>query len=64
MTKLLYRINEAAEVCSIGRTKTYELINRGVLRTVRIDGAVRVPVSAVEEFIRNLEGQMREITHP
>ena len=64
MTKLLYRINEAADVCSIGRTKTYELINRGVLRAVRIDGAVRIPVSSVEEFIRGLEGRVSETPQP
>jgi excisionase family DNA binding protein len=64
MTKLLYRINEAADACSIGRTKTYELINRGALRTVRIDGAVRVPVSAVEEFIQKLEEEVTETPQP
>lgn len=60
MTKMLYRVNEAAEACSIGRTKLYELVNRGALRTVRIDGAVRIPVSSVEEFIRGLQGQVSD----
>jgi excisionase family DNA binding protein len=55
MTKYLYRVNEAAEACALGRTKTYELIRRGVLRSVRIDGAVRVPASAIEEFVQQLE---------
>jgi excisionase family DNA binding protein len=61
MNKMLYRVNEAAEVCSLGRTKTYELINRGLLRSVRIDGAVRVPLSAIEEFVRELEGQVKAL---
>lgn len=60
MTKMLYRVNEAAEACSIGRTKTYQLINRGLLRSVRIDGAVRVPASALEEFVQTMEEKSRD----
>jgi excisionase family DNA binding protein len=55
MTKLLYRVNEAAEVCSLGRTKAYDLVNRGVIRSVRIDGCVRIPFAAIEEFVSELE---------
>jgi excisionase family DNA binding protein len=63
MAKLLYRINEAADACSIGRTKTYELINRGLLRTVRIDGAVRIPAAALEEFVQTIEGRSKTSPH-
>lgn len=47
------RITEAAHRLGIGigRTKTYELIADGRLEVVRIDGAVRVPVAAIEEFV-------------
>jgi len=55
MTKMLYRVIEAAEVCSLGRTKAYDLVNRGVIRSVRIDGCVRVPWTAIEEFVSDLE---------
>jgi excisionase family DNA binding protein len=61
--KLLYRVNEAAEACSIGRTKTYELINRGELRAVKIDGAVRIPASAIEEFVHRLEADSTVEVH-
>jgi excisionase family DNA binding protein len=60
MTKMLYRVNEAAEACSIGRTKTYELINCGVLRTVRIGSAVRIPASALEEFVQAMEEESKD----
>lgn len=59
MSKLLYRINEAADACSIGRTKCYQLIKRGELRTVHIDGAVRIPASALEEFVQAMEEQSK-----
>ena len=39
MSKHLYRVSEVSEQCSLGRTKTYDLINRGVIRAVRVDGA-------------------------
>jgi excisionase family DNA binding protein len=57
MTKLLYRVSEAGEQCSLGRTKTYELINRGRIRAVKVDGTLRVPRSAIEEFVGALEAK-------
>ncbi len=55
MSKHLYRVSEVGEQCSLGRTKTYDLINRGVIRAVRVDGALRVPHDAIEEFITGLQ---------
>jgi excisionase family DNA binding protein len=55
MTKLLYRVSEAAEACSLGRTKTYELIQRGLLKSVRVDGVLRVPASALQGFVETLQ---------
>jgi len=48
---LLLRVTEAARVLGLGRTKTYELISDGRLEVVRIDGAVRIPAEAVEQFV-------------
>ena len=50
---LLLRVTEAAHLLGIGRTKTYELIADGRLEVVRIDGAVRIPVDAVEQFVED-----------
>ncbi len=41
----------AAERLSIGKTKIYELIGAGELPTIRIGRAVRVPASAVQDWI-------------
>lgn len=57
MTRLLLRPGEVAVALSCGRTKTYELIGRGAIRSVRIDGSIRVPVGAVEEYVAHLESQ-------
>jgi excisionase family DNA binding protein len=54
VAKLLLRVTEVADTLSLGRTKSYELIARGVIPSVRIDGAVRVPASALEDFVRSL----------
>jgi excisionase family DNA binding protein len=57
MTRLLLRPGEVAAAISCGRTKTYELIARGAIRSVRIDGAIRIPVEALSEFAARLESE-------
>lgn len=41
----------------LGRTKVYELIQSGQLRTVKIGRRRFVPASAVEEYVARLEQQ-------
>ncbi len=41
----------------LGRTKVYELISSGELRTVTIGRRRFVPVTAVEEYVARLERQ-------
>lgn len=41
----------------LGRTKVYELITSGELRTVKIGRRRFVPASAVEEYVARLEQQ-------
>ncbi|MFI7104758.1 helix-turn-helix domain-containing protein [Nonomuraea sp. NPDC050227] len=52
---LLLRPEEAAEHLGIGRTKVYELIRSGALRSVRIGTLRRVPATALTEFVTHLE---------
>lgn len=59
MTKLLLRVTETAERLSFGRTETYNLIARGVIPSVRIDGAVRVPAAALEDYVQGLMAESR-----
>ncbi|ASO17950.1 excisionase family DNA binding protein [Actinoalloteichus hoggarensis] len=60
MEKLLYRVEEAAVILSIGRTRVFGLINSGELRSVRIGGSRRVPRAALAEFLRSLESEQAE----
>ena len=51
MDKLLLRPVEAAEVIGVGRSKVYELMARGEIPSVRIDGGVRIPVDELKQWI-------------
>jgi len=51
MERLLLRPVEAAEAIGIGRSKVYELLAKGELPSVRIGGAVRVPVDRLKEWV-------------
>jgi len=52
---LLYTVPAAARMLGLGRSKTYELIRSGRIRSVRIDGCRRIPRAALEEFVSELE---------
>jgi excisionase family DNA binding protein len=54
MEKLLLTPEEAAEALSLGRTKVYQLIGEGRLRSVRIGKSRRVPASALAELVDHL----------
>jgi excisionase family DNA binding protein len=47
----LLRVEEAAEVLQVGRTKVYELMARGELPVVRIGRSVRIPLRSLQEWI-------------
>lgn len=46
------RINEAARILGIGRTKLYELISTGELETVKIGKATRVTTASLRELVK------------
>jgi len=54
MDKLLLTPEEAAEALSLGRTKVYQLIGEGRLRSVLIGKSRRVPASALAELVDHL----------
>ncbi len=49
---LLLTANEAGEVLRIGRSKIYELIRSGELKSIRIGKQIRVPRDAIGEMLR------------
>ena len=54
MSKILLTIPEAANSLAISRSKLYELLAAGTVRSVRIDGSRRVPVEALEAYVAGL----------
>jgi excisionase family DNA binding protein len=54
MTRLLLTVPEAAQTLAISRSKLYELIASGALRSVRIDGSRRIPSDALITYINHL----------
>jgi excisionase family DNA binding protein len=62
MTRLLLTVPEAAEALAISRSKLYELIAAGLIRSVRIDGSRRVPIEALQTYVTQLLDQ-EETTH-
>ncbi|MFP5377353.1 MAG: helix-turn-helix domain-containing protein [Acidimicrobiia bacterium] len=57
MDKLLLTVEETAGLIGIGRTKVFELIASGVLESVRIGGARRVPTAAVADYVERLRSE-------
>jgi excisionase family DNA binding protein len=58
MDKLLYSPREAASLLSISRTKIYELMATGDLRSIQVGRSRRIPADALRAFIRALQGVM------
>ncbi|MFE9105464.1 helix-turn-helix domain-containing protein [Actinomadura geliboluensis] len=54
MPKLLLTVPEAAKALAISRSKLYELLASGALRSVRIDGSRRIPLNALTDYINTL----------
>ena len=48
---ILLTPTEAARALGIGRSKLYELMREGRIRSVRIGTCRRVPTSALDEFV-------------
>lgn len=50
--KAFYKVPEVQQILNMGRTKVYELIRSGVIPSVDIDGNIRIPVEALEKWIK------------
>lgn len=52
----LERVETFASVTKLGRTKAYDLVKQGVVRSVLIGRCRRIPVSAIREYLAGLNG--------
>ena len=51
MDKGLLKIEDAARVLSLGRSKTYQLVMEGAIPSIHIGRSRRIPVAALERWI-------------
>jgi excisionase family DNA binding protein len=49
--KLLLKVPEAAELCGLGRSKLYELMQAGEIPVIRIGRGVRIPASGLRAWV-------------
>jgi excisionase family DNA binding protein len=49
--KGLLKIEEAARVLSLGRSKTYQLVMEGAIPSIHIGRSRRIPAAALERWI-------------
>lgn len=52
--QLLLTVDEAVQRSRIGRTRIFELIKAGEIRSVKIGRSRRIPVRALEEYVDTL----------
>jgi excisionase family DNA binding protein len=55
VNRQLLTIDEVASLCSLGRTKIYELVRSGEIESVKVGAARRITPAAVAAFIQRLQ---------
>jgi excisionase family DNA binding protein len=63
MDKLLLTPTEAATALGIGRSKVYELMRAGTLRSIRIDSCRRVPAEDLTALVERLRSAGEDNGH-
>jgi len=56
---MLLTLKETAVALRLGRSKLYELMAAGKLRSVKIGGSHRIPATALAEFVAALEAEQQ-----
>lgn len=62
--EILLDVSEAARRLGIGRSLLYRLILEGHVRSVKIGRSRRVPVWALEEFVKTKVNDTKEVDFP
>lgn len=55
MDEKMYTVKEIADHFRVSRQAVYDWINRGDLRALRLGDRIRIPQSALNAFIRQVE---------
>ena len=52
------RVNEAARMIGVGRTKLYDLIAAGEIETVKLGKATRITTASLHDLVRRQRGAL------
>jgi excisionase family DNA binding protein len=52
---LLYRVTDVAALLAISPNKVYQLVKDKRLHSVRVGGAIRIPATAVMDYLASLQ---------
>lgn len=52
--RVMYRVEEAAELLSLSRDRVYQLIRSNQLRSVQVGKSRRVPARALDDYVSRL----------
>ena len=61
METLLYKPPQCAEMLNLGRSKIYELLQTNKLRSIRVGRAIRIPASALKEYVEAQEAEQKAL---
>lgn len=59
MEQLLYKPTQCQDILNLGRSKIYELLATKQLRSCRVGRAIRIPASALKEYVERKEQEAR-----
>ena len=68
MDVVLLNVEQAAQALGLGRSKCYELVLKGQLKSLKIGRSRKIPVEAIKEFIRErldevpMDGHIHELS--
>lgn len=55
--KLLYSVREGAAVIGTGKSKMWELVSRGDIESVKVDGLRKIPADALRAYVEGLRSK-------
>jgi excisionase family DNA binding protein len=61
LTPLLFSVTDAARLLGLGRSKLYELLSAGEVRTVKVGRRRLVPADALAEYVARLTADGGEV---
>jgi excisionase family DNA binding protein len=54
--RMLYRVPETAKILAVSTSKMWEIVLRGDIESLKIDGSRRISRAAIEDYVSRLGG--------